>query len=86
LVKQGIQIQKSLARVNYTNNNFNLRRWCVLTEENLCTFEKERVYLNPTEIISVARIKTIKSDDKTSSNIIVKLILNKSINFIINRK
>ncbi len=47
------------------------RRWCVLTNNTLSTYEKERVYSNPTEVIDVNRIKTIKSDEKASSNIFV---------------
>ena len=38
---------------------------------NFCTFEKEKVYSSPTEVIDIPNIKTIKSDDNTSSYIFV---------------
>ena len=41
-------------------------RWVVLTELNLYTFETKGVYRNPTEVIDVKTIKTVKTDDKKS--------------------
>ena len=38
---------------------------------SFCTFEKEKNYSNPTEAINITNIKTIKSDDNTSSYIFV---------------
>ena len=37
----------------------------------MATFESERNYSNPTEVIEVNKIKTIRSDDNTASNIFV---------------
>lgn len=51
------------------NIYFIIRRWCVLTCRAFQTYEKEKNYINATEIIDITKIKTIKSDDKTSSNI-----------------
>lgn len=39
-------------------------RWCVLTSKFLCTYEKENDYSAPTEVIEVAKVKTVKSDEK----------------------
>ena len=39
-------------------------RWVVLTELNLYTFETKGVYRNPTEVIDVKTIKTVKTDEK----------------------
>jgi hypothetical protein len=33
----------------------------------LATFEKERVYESPTEVIDVTGVKTIKSDEKDNT-------------------
>ena len=41
-------------------------RWVVLTELNLYTFENRGVYRNPTEVIDVKKIKTVKTDDSKS--------------------
>ena len=41
-------------------------RWVVLTELNLYTFETKGVYRNPTEVIDVKTIKTVKTDEKKS--------------------
>lgn len=49
------------------------QRWTVLTNEFLFTFEKESTYENPTEIISVSTIKTVRSDDNPLSFIFVSL-------------
>ena len=38
-------------------------RWVVLTELNLYTFENRGVYRNPTEVIDVKTIKTVKTDE-----------------------
>jgi hypothetical protein len=38
-----------------------LSRWFVLTEHYLLTFKERRVYKNPTEIILLKDIDTIKS-------------------------
>ena len=52
-------------------------RWVVLTELNLYTFENSSSYRNPTEVIDVKKIKTVKTDEtKTGFNfvsIIIKL-------------
>lgn len=39
--------------------------------KHICTYEKERVYSSPTEVIDIPKIKTIKSDDNQSSYIFV---------------
>jgi hypothetical protein len=45
-------------------------RWCVLTGKELATYEKEKDYGSaPTEIIDITIVKTIKSDEKSNSNI-----------------
>ena len=36
-------------------------RWVVLTELNLYTFENSSSYRNPTEVIDVKKIKTVKT-------------------------
>jgi hypothetical protein len=41
--------------------------------ENLFTFKNEKEYSSPTEEIEIARIKTVKSDENTSTNIFVKI-------------
>ena len=38
-------------------------RWVVLTELNLYTFENSSSYRNPTEVIDVKKIKTVKTDE-----------------------
>ena len=43
------------------------QRWTVLTDQYLLTFEKEGVYENPTEIIQVSSLKSVKSDDNPLS-------------------
>lgn len=46
-------------------------RWVVLTELNLYTFETKGVYRNPTEVIDVKTIKTVKTDEtKTGFNFV----------------
>ena len=48
-------------------------RWVVLTELNLYTFENKGVYRNPTEVIEVKTIKTVKTDEtKTGLNFVRK--------------
>ena len=41
-------------------------RWVVLTEANLYTFETQGVYRNPTEVIDIKTIKTVKTDETKS--------------------
>ncbi len=48
----------------------------MLTLNNLYTFKKEREYSKPTEEIEISKIKTVKSDENTSTNIFVKLEIN----------
>ena len=38
-------------------------RWTVLTEAKLYTFVNQGVYSNPTEVIDVKTIKTVKTDE-----------------------
>ncbi len=38
-------------------------RWVVLTTKNIFTFEKPKIYENPTETIDVHNIKTVKTDE-----------------------
>ena len=38
-------------------------RWVVLTEANIYTFENKGIYKNPTEVIDVKTIKTVKTDE-----------------------
>ncbi len=60
-----IEIQKSLERVKFIKNfTTNFRRWCVLTNNCLSTFEKDNDYTSPTEVIDISKVKTIKSDEK----------------------
>jgi hypothetical protein len=40
--------------------------------KNIYTFKSEKVYSSPTETIDVNLIKTVKSDENTSTNIFVK--------------
>ena len=50
-------------------------RWVVLTELNLYTFENSSSYRNPTEVIDVKKIKTVKTDEtKTGFNFVSKII------------
>jgi hypothetical protein len=58
------------------NNIVNLiRRWCVLTTSNLYTFKNEKVYDNATEAVKINKIKIVKSDDKTQTNIFVIFLI-----------
>ena len=46
-------------------------RWVVLTELNLYTFENSSSLRNPTEVIDVKQIKTVKTDEtKTGFNFV----------------
>jgi len=46
-------------------------RWVVLTELNLYTFESSSSLRNPTEVIDVKQIKTVKTDEtKTGFNFV----------------
>ena len=50
-------------------------RWIVLTELNLYTFENSSSYRNPTEVIDVKKIKTVKTDEtKTGFNFVSIII------------
>jgi hypothetical protein len=49
------------------------RRWCVLTLTHLYSFKSEQEYSSPTEEMDVSTIKTIKSDENTSTNIFVHI-------------
>ena len=49
-------------------------RWVVLTELNLYTFEGQGVYTNPTEVIEVKSIKTVKTDESKPGFIFVRKI------------
>ena len=42
---------------------FKFSRWCVLTSNNLSTYEKENDYTSPTEVIEISKVKTVKSDE-----------------------
>ena len=39
------------------------KRWCVLTNQMLYTFEQKDSYVNPTEEIETAKMKTVKTDE-----------------------
>jgi hypothetical protein len=39
--------------------------------KNIYTFKSERSYISPTETIDIGQIKTVKSDEKKDSNILV---------------
>ena len=39
------------------------KRWCVLTNQMLYTFEQKDNYVNPTEEIETAKMKTVKTDE-----------------------
>ena len=52
-------------------------RWVVLTEANIYTFENKGVYRNPTEVIDVKTIKTVKTDEtKKGFNFVRKYFIN----------
>ena len=38
-------------------------RWVVLTTKYIYTFEKARIYENPTETIDIHNVKTVKTDE-----------------------
>jgi hypothetical protein len=48
-------------------------RWVVLTELNLYTFENSGSYRNPTEVIDVKKIKTVKTDETRTGFNFVRL-------------
>ena len=48
------------------------KRWVVLTSQNLYTFENEKLYSNPTEVIEISKIKTVITDDTKQGNFFVK--------------
>lgn len=52
------------------------KRWCVLTSQHLYTFENEKLYVNPTEVIEVTKIKTVKTDETKQGNYFVKYFFN----------
>jgi hypothetical protein len=39
------------------------KRWCVLTNQMLYTFEQQGSYVNPTEEIETVKMKTVKTDE-----------------------
>ena len=47
----------------------------MLTDKYILTYEKERLYSDPTEIIDINKIKTVKSDDNPLSFIFVILLI-----------
>ena len=49
-------------------------RWVVLTTKYLYTFERPRIYQNPTETIDVHNIKTVKTDDSKTGFCFVSYI------------
>ena len=62
-------------------------RWVVLTESNIYTFENKGVYRNPTEVIDVKTIKTVKTDEtKKGFNFVSNIIIIIIIFFMKNRK
>ena len=79
IIKEGTLLKESRILKNWKSYvlNFNLklllinvylfRRWTVLTDTNILTFEKERNYSNPTEVIDIINIKTVKSDENPMS-------------------
>ena len=50
-------------------------RWCVLTSQFFYTFENEKQYINPTEQIESAKIKTVKTDEEKKGNFFVQYLL-----------
>jgi hypothetical protein len=60
---------------------FTSRRWTVLTGRYISTFEKEKTYAEPTEVIDILKIKTVKSDDNPLSFIFVRFKVNNVIYF-----
>ena len=50
-------------------------RWVVLTELNLYTFENSSSYRNPTEVIDVKKIKTVKTDETKAGFNFVSIII-----------
>ena len=54
-------------------------RWVVLTEANIYTFENKGVYRNPTEVIDVKTIKTVKTDESKTGFNFVSYIFNNII-------
>ena len=62
-------------------------RWVVLTELNIYTFENKGVYRNPTEVIDVKTIKTVKTDEtRTGFNFVSNIYNNIILFFFQNRK
>ena len=50
-------------------------RWCVLTSQFFYTSENEKQYINPTEQIEIAKIKTVKTDEEKKGNFFVQYLL-----------
>ena len=50
-------------------------RWCVHTSQFFYTFENEKQYINPTEQIEIAKIKTVKTDEEKKGNFFVQYLL-----------
>ena len=50
-------------------------RWCVLTSQFFYTFENEKQYINPTEQIEIAKIKTVKKDEEKKGHFFVQYLL-----------
>lgn len=48
----------------YLLHDMPLRRWFVLTQTSLYSFKSEKQYRDPTEVISLKSITTIKSCDE----------------------
>lgn len=46
-------------------------RWCVLTSDYFYTFPREKQYADPTEIIEIIKIKTVKTDEMRQGNYFV---------------
>jgi hypothetical protein len=62
-LREAIAFPKILAQVSL----YSLRRWIVLTNNLLLTYKEQRVYNNPTEVIQLREILSIKTADEESN-------------------
>ena len=49
-------------------------RWVVLTTKYIYTFEKPRIYQNPTETLDIRNVKTVKTDETKNGFCFVSII------------
>ncbi len=49
-------------------------RWVVLTTKYIYTFEKPRIYQNPTETLDIRNVKTVKTDETKNGFCFVSIL------------